>query len=139
MPVDMDQDGPGCPLYQIYRLKPDGTREFLGATPNDAYYVSDIKRSGKEMQTTLQIVGVDRDFRQGTPATVTLNWPDYPKPVADFAVSQRYAAPSEPIDLVNQSSETAETVNWDAPGGHVDYSSGQLGVTYDREGPTRLR
>ncbi|NBD22993.1 endo-beta-N-acetylglucosaminidase [Paenibacillus sp. T1] len=125
---------PAAALYEIYRLKPDGTREFLGATPNDAYYVSEIKRNGKEMQTTLQIVGVDRDFRQGAPATVTLNWPDYPKPAADFAVSQRYAAPGQPIGLVSRSSETAETVDWDVPGGRVDYSSGQPVVTYDREG-----
>ncbi|WP_258171242.1 discoidin domain-containing protein [Paenibacillus sp. R14(2021)] len=125
---------PAAALYEIYRLKPDGTREFLGATPNDAYYVSVIKRTGKEMQTTLQIVGLDRDFRHGAPATVTLNWPEYPKPVADFTVSQRYTAPGQPIDLINQSSETADSVSWDVGGGHVDYSSGHPVVTYDQEG-----
>ncbi|WP_336773541.1 endo-beta-N-acetylglucosaminidase [Paenibacillus sp. MMO-58] len=125
---------PAAALYEIYRLKPDGTREFLGATPNDAYYVSKINRIGKEMQTTLQIVGIDRDFRHGAPATVTLNWPEYPKPVADFTVSQRYTAPGQPIDLINLSSETADSVNWDVPGGHVDNSSGHPVVTYDQEG-----
>lgn len=125
---------PAAALYEVYRLKPDGTREFLGATPNDAYYVSQIKRIGKEAQTTLQIVGVDSDFRHGEPATVTLNWPAYPKPAADFAVSQRYAAPGQPIDLIDESSETTESVSWDVPGGRVDNSSGHPVVTYDQEG-----
>ncbi|WP_227872085.1 endo-beta-N-acetylglucosaminidase [Paenibacillus albus] len=126
-------------LYEIYRLKPDGTREFLGATPNDAYYVSQMKRIGKEMQTRLQIIGVDRNFKHGSPATVTLNWPEYPKPVADFTVSQRYAAPGQPVNLIDQSSETTESVSWDAPGGHVDNSSGQPVVTYDQEGTYTIK
>lgn len=121
-------------LFEIYRVKPDGSREFLGATPNDAYYVPEIDRIGKESESVLEIVGVDSEYRPSAPVTVALQWPEYPKPVANFTLSQSYAAPGQTIELFDQSSATAETVSWDIPGGQVDYSSGHPVVTFNEEG-----
>ncbi|WP_313787332.1 GH85 family endohexosaminidase C-terminal domain-containing protein [Paenibacillus larvae] len=51
--------------YQVYRVKPDHTREYIGATPNNVYYVPQMKRTGKEASTVLEVVPVNRSYRQG--------------------------------------------------------------------------
>jgi endo-beta-N-acetylglucosaminidase D/PKD repeat protein len=125
---------PEAALFEIYRIKPDGSKEFLGATPNSAYYVPEIKRIGKETQTTLEIIGVDKYFRHSAAVNVMVNWPEYPKPTAKFSINKRYVAPGAAVELFDQSSETTESVAWEFPGGSVDYSSGHPVVSYDKEG-----
>ena len=34
--------------YEIYRKLSNDKKEFVGATPNHVYYISDLKREGKE-------------------------------------------------------------------------------------------
>lgn len=121
--------------YEIYRDLPNGKKEFIGAVPNDAYYISNLRRSGKETATTLEIVAVTTDFVRGKAAKVMFKWPAYPKPKADFSVSQTVAAPGEEIQFFNHSSEATEEVEWRIEGGTpLESTENNPVVRYEEEG-----
>lgn len=61
--------------YEIYRKLADNKKEFVGATPNQVYYISDLKRIDKEISTDLEIVAVNKEFERSKPSTVTFDWP----------------------------------------------------------------
>lgn len=61
-------------FYEIYRIKPDGARELMEATPNDAYYVQEFERYGEEMEFDIEVVPVDVNYNRGEGKRVTFNW-----------------------------------------------------------------
>ncbi|SDN08344.1 endo-beta-N-acetylglucosaminidase [Fictibacillus solisalsi] len=121
--------------YEIYRKLPNNDKEFVGATPNHVYYLSNLRRSGKESSTELEIVAVNKEFKRSEPETVTFEWPPYPKPEADFRADKTVAAPGEGIHFFNTSSEVTEEVEWQFEGGTPSVSTeNNPVVTYDKEG-----
>ncbi|MCH1625215.1 endo-beta-N-acetylglucosaminidase [Ferdinandcohnia quinoae] len=121
--------------YEIYRSLPNGEKEFIGAVPNHAYYLSDLRRSGKETKTTLEIVTVNQEYIRSKATRVTFEWPPYPQPKGEFSVSQTVAAPGEEIQFFNKSSEATEEVEWQFEGGSPSVSNeNNPVVTYDKEG-----
>ncbi|TPE70250.1 endo-beta-N-acetylglucosaminidase [Halalkalibacterium halodurans] len=122
--------------YEVYRQLASGEKQFLGATPNNVYYLSKLKRVGKEEATTLEVVPVSETFASRPSGTrVTFEWPPYPKPRADFSVSQTVAAPGESIQFFNHSSEVTESVEWTFEGGQPNRSD-ELNpvIVYQEEG-----
>lgn len=121
--------------YEIYRTLPNKEKEFIGAVPNNAYYISNLRRSGKETATSLEIVAVTTDFVRGEAAKVKFKWPAYPQPKADFNVNQTVVAPGEKIQFFNNSSEATEKVQWQIEGGTPTVSTEHNPVvTYEEEG-----
>ncbi|QIZ05584.1 PKD domain-containing protein [Priestia megaterium] len=121
--------------YEIYRKLPNNQKEFVGATPNQVYYLSNLKRSGKESSTTLEIVAVNKEFKRSEPTAVTFDWPPYPKPEADFRADKTVAAPGQEIHFLNQSSEVTEEVEWHFEGGTPAVSNEENPVvTYEKDG-----
>lgn len=121
--------------YEIYRNLSDGKKEFVGAVPNLSYYLSDLRRNGKETKTTLEVVAVNKEFVRGKSGTVTFEWPPYPLPKADFSVDQTVAAPGEEVQFFNDSSEATEEVEWHFEGGTPSVSNeNNPVVTYKEEG-----
>ncbi|GKX32093.1 endo-beta-N-acetylglucosaminidase [Vallitalea longa] len=122
-------------VYEIYRVKSDGTKEFIGATPNNAYYVSEMRRDGYETETTLEVVALDDNYNHGQGTSVSFEWPEYPAPIADFTVSKTLIEPNESITFYNDSTEAAESIIWDFTGGTPSSSSeDNPQVTYSTEG-----
>ncbi|MEH7119203.1 discoidin domain-containing protein [Neobacillus vireti] len=121
--------------YEIYRKLPNNEKEFVGATPNQVYYLSNLKRYGKEKSTTLEIVAVNKEFRRSEPIAVSFDWPPYPKPEADFGADKTVAAPGQEIHFLNRSSEVTEEVEWKFEGGTpaVSHEENPV-VTYEKEG-----
>jgi PKD repeat protein len=121
--------------YEIYRMLPNNEKEFVGATPNHVYFLSNLKRDGKETSTNLEIVAVNKEFKRSKPSAVTFEWPPYPKPEADFRADQTVAAPGEKIQFFNASSEVTEAVEWHFEGGTPSVSNEKNPVvTYEKEG-----
>ncbi|WP_236719646.1 endo-beta-N-acetylglucosaminidase [Neobacillus mesonae] len=121
--------------YEIYRKLPNNEKEFVGATPNHVYYLSNLKRDGKENSTTLEIVAVNKEFKRSESEAVTFEWPAYPKPEADFRADKTVAAPGEKIQFLNASSEVTEEVEWHFEGGTPSVSNeNNPVVTYEKEG-----
>src|SRR5699024_9224625 len=121
--------------YEIYRKQSNDKKEFVGATPNQVYYLSALKRKGKESSTDLEIVTVNKEFERSEPSKVTFDWPDYPKPEADFRADKTVAAPGEEIQFFNHSSEVTEEVEWHFEGGTPSVSKEDNPVvTYEKEG-----
>ncbi|WP_413376555.1 endo-beta-N-acetylglucosaminidase [Alkalihalobacillus sp. 1P02AB] len=128
--------------YEIYRHYETGEKEFIGAIPNSVFFIPDLKREGKENQTTLEVVTVNKHFvRSERGQRVVLDWPDYPAPKANFSVSKSVAAPGEEIQFFNMSSEVTESVEWVFEGGSPSASTEMSPiVTYEDEGtfPVKL-
>jgi len=60
--------------YNIFRQNPDGSKTFLGATANTAYFIPSVTRVGNESTVTVEVVAVGLDFQNATPATTTFTW-----------------------------------------------------------------
>lgn len=121
--------------YEIYRKLPNNDKEFVGATPNHVYYLSNLRRNGKESSTELEIVAVNKEFKRSDPETAAFEWPPYPKPEAEFRADKTVAAPGEKIQFFNASSEVTEEVEWHFEGGTPSNSQEDNPVvSYDQEG-----
>ncbi|GMQ56150.1 discoidin domain-containing protein [Vallitalea sediminicola] len=122
-------------VYEVYRVKSDGTKEFIGATPNNAYYVSKMRRDGYEAETTLEVIALDKNYNHGQVANVSFEWPPYPTPVADFTVDKTLIKPNETVTFHNKSSEATQSISWNFEGGSPSSSSEENPqVTYSTEG-----
>ncbi|MES2570963.1 MAG: glycoside hydrolase [Verrucomicrobiota bacterium] len=55
--------------YNVYRRNPDNSRTWLGATPNNAYFVPEIKHTTAETFASIEIETVGLDF--GTSSVVS--------------------------------------------------------------------
>ncbi|MER5961609.1 discoidin domain-containing protein [Streptomyces sp. NPDC002057] len=60
--------------YEVFRRDPDGGRTFLGATPNDAYFVQRLDRVGAETTTTLDVEAVSTEYGRSAASSTTVSW-----------------------------------------------------------------
>ncbi|MFI9295564.1 endo-beta-N-acetylglucosaminidase [Streptomyces gardneri] len=100
--------------YEVYRRNPDGSRTFLGATPNDAYFVPRLDRVGTEASTTLDVEAVSTEYGRSAPVTTTVNW---------SAPTASNLALNRPATASGQCSGTetaAKAVNGSVSGGNSD-------------------
>ncbi|MCR8845232.1 discoidin domain-containing protein [Paenibacillus sp. SC116] len=130
-----DDMGDDVLYYQVYRQKPDGSREFMGATSNNYYYVSEMRRAEMEQATNLIVVPVNRHYAEGRTATAQFQWPAYPAPKADFEADKTYVAPGETIQLKDKSTEVTTEWLWSFLGGTPTSSTERNPqVKYEQEG-----
>ncbi|RUR32767.1 discoidin domain-containing protein, partial [Clostridium perfringens] len=108
-------------FYEIYRIKPDGSRELMGATPNDAYYVQEFERYGEEMEFDIEVVPVDVNYNRGEGKRVTFNWgiPHDATQIPDKKVYENLAL----YKSVQTSAEGAAEPGLKAVDGKVDNNS----------------
>ncbi|MEU4330127.1 endo-beta-N-acetylglucosaminidase [Nonomuraea dietziae] len=64
--------------YDVYRRNADGSRTYLGATPNDAYFVPQLDRAGAETSTTIEVEAVSTEYGRSAAATATVAWSGEP-------------------------------------------------------------
>lgn len=61
--------------YDFYRTKPDGVQQWIGRSPNNAYYVKNISRIDNEASTQIVVIAVNAGGVAGPQATATFTWP----------------------------------------------------------------
>jgi endo-beta-N-acetylglucosaminidase D/PKD repeat protein len=123
MGLKWDSEEENVHHFEIYRKLDNGKKEFVGAVPNNVYYIPELKREGKESTSTLEVVTVNTNYeRSKTGEAVVMEWPAYPAPKADFSVSKSVAAPGEEVQFFNKSSEATEEVEWYFEGATPSYS-----------------
>ena len=62
-------------MYQIRRIHPDGTKEFIGATPNNAYYLGEFEKDGDEDSFYFEITPVSENGTAGEATNFKFVWP----------------------------------------------------------------
>ncbi|GAA1612762.1 endo-beta-N-acetylglucosaminidase [Actinoplanes couchii] len=80
--------------YDVFRRNPDGTRTHLGGTPNDAWFVPRLDRSGTETSTIVEVEAVGTEGGRSTPVSTELTWSDEPIP-ANLALNRPATADSQ--------------------------------------------
>ena len=60
----------------IHRVKPDGTKEFVGATPSDAFYISKYKKLEGEKEATFEITSFSENGVAGASKQIKIQWPE---------------------------------------------------------------
>ncbi|GAB6168346.1 hypothetical protein JCM1393_08060 [Clostridium carnis] len=68
------EDVSGVDFYEIYRVKPDGNKEFVGATYNNSYYISPFNRYKNESEFNFEVVAVDKNFNRGKSKALKFKW-----------------------------------------------------------------
>lgn len=100
--------------YEVYRRNADGSRTFLGATPNDSLFVPKLDRAGTETSTTLDVEAVSTEFGRSPAASTTVAW---------SGTAESNLALNRPATASGQctTSETAtKAVNGSVSGGNAD-------------------
>lgn len=123
--------------YEIYRVKENGEREFIGATPNNVYYVQEIERDGREKNYEFVVRAINKYFQSSkdNESSVSTQWPAFPSPKASFSISSKIAAPGEEIILTSTCSKSTEQLQWLIEGANIDKSTEKVvKVKFDKEG-----
>ncbi|MBD0418923.1 endo-beta-N-acetylglucosaminidase [Streptomyces sp. TRM S81-3] len=60
--------------YTLHRLLPDGTRRFLGATCQHAYFAGGLRPEGSERAARFELRAVGELYSSSDPVTVTHTW-----------------------------------------------------------------
>lgn len=121
--------------YEIYKINSDNTRTFLGATPNNKYFINALPRDEKSNTTTFEVMAINKDMSVGKSSTVKMQWPDNSIPRANFKASKTLVAPGEEVQFENLSSKVTESVEWKFDGATTESSTEMSPkVKYDKEG-----
>ncbi|MFJ6383613.1 discoidin domain-containing protein [Kitasatospora sp. NPDC092039] len=102
--------------YEVYRRNPDGSRTFLGATPNDAYFVGRLDRAGTESAATLDVEAVSTTYGRSTAASTTVSWNGTPSTSSNLALNR----PATASGQCNADEGPAKAVNGSVSGGNGD-------------------
>ncbi|WP_416874741.1 endo-beta-N-acetylglucosaminidase [Kitasatospora sp. SC0581] len=102
--------------YEVYRRNADGSRSFLGATPNDAYFVGRLDRAGGENATTLDVEAVSTTYGRSTAASTTVGWNGTPPTSTNLALNR----PATASGQCNANEGPAKAVNGSVSGGTGD-------------------
>ncbi|MFJ9840475.1 discoidin domain-containing protein [Kitasatospora sp. NPDC101155] len=102
--------------YEVYRRNADGSRTFLGATPNDAYFVGKLDRAGTEATTTLDVEAVSTTYGRSTAASTTVSWTGTPPTSTNLALNR----PATASGQCNANEGPAKAVNGSVSGGNSD-------------------
>ncbi|MFG2075746.1 endo-beta-N-acetylglucosaminidase [Nonomuraea maritima] len=81
--------------YDVYRRNPDGTRTYLGATPNTVYYVPRLERVGTEMSTTIEVEAVSTEYGRSPAARTSVAWSNEVPSEINLAFEQPATASSQ--------------------------------------------
>lgn len=60
--------------YEVYKVNADGTREFLGATANNALFVQDFSRDSDAPTSVVEVVAMDHAYNRSTAAETLFIW-----------------------------------------------------------------
>ncbi len=66
-------------MYMIHRVLPDGTREFVGATPSDAFYLGKYDRLDNEAAATFEITPYTENGVKGSATSFAIDWKNMPE------------------------------------------------------------
>lgn len=122
-------------LYEVSKLDVNQQKTFLGATPNNRFFVNGLLRDIGEQKTTFEVVAVNKDNVRGKTQTVEIEWPDNTIPKANFKSDKTVVAVGNEVAFTSMSNLLTESVEWKFPGATVETST-ELNpkVTYDKEG-----
>ena len=66
-------------MYMIHRVLPGGKREFVGATPSDAFYLGKFNRLDNEEAATFEITPYTENGVKGEATTFSIAWKNFPE------------------------------------------------------------
>ncbi|MFG2908720.1 discoidin domain-containing protein [Kitasatospora sp. NPDC048286] len=102
--------------YEVYRRNADGSRTFLGATPNDAYFVGRLDRAGGENATALDVEAVSTTYGRSAATSTTVSWNGTPPTATNLALNR----PATASGQCNANEGPAKAVNGSVGGGTGD-------------------
>ncbi|MGL5416856.1 MAG: endo-beta-N-acetylglucosaminidase [Clostridium sp.] len=125
--------------YEIYKLNKDKSKSFLGATPNDHFFVHTLEREKDVDITEFEVVSVSKNGARGASKTTKMEWPNNKIPKASFKASKTLADINEEITFESTSSLVTESVEWSFPGATVETSTeNSPKVSYAKEGTYKV-
>lgn len=121
--------------YEVYRINQDQTKSLLGVSNTNSFYINTLPRTDETNKSTFEVVPVNAFLKEGTSATVTMDWPDNSIPKAAFTADITLAAPGETITFQSLSSQNTQKVTWTLTGADKESAEGDtVSVTYAEEG-----
>lgn len=63
-------------IDMIHRVRPDGEKEFVGATPSDAFYIPKFKKLKGETEAVFEITSISKNGVEGASRQIKIQWPE---------------------------------------------------------------
>lgn len=102
--------------YEIYQLNDDGSKEFLGASNINAFFVNALKRGKNINSTKFEIVPINKAGESGHSVTTSVKWPDNSLAKAAFVADKTLVTIGEKVTLMNQSNLASVKYKWEIDG-----------------------
>ncbi|MGL5315081.1 MAG: discoidin domain-containing protein, partial [Peptostreptococcaceae bacterium] len=133
-----DKAGEDVSHYEIYMEDSQGNKELVGATPTNAFFVSDIERElTLDSKVNFIVKPVSNIFEtdEKHEARIAVEWPELETPKADFEVSEAIVSPGKSITLTDKSL-AGEGVKWKIEGLHKneELTGKEVTVAFDKPG-----
>ena len=102
--------------YEIYQINADKSKEFLGSSNINAFFVNALKRGKNVEKTSFEIVPVNQEGKAGKSSTTTVDWPDNSLPKAAFVADKTVVSIGEKVHFINKSNLASVKYNWKIEG-----------------------
>lgn len=124
--------------YEIYIENKDGSRELVGSTPTNAFYIKDIERDlSLESETKFIVKPISNLNKTNSKyeSSVNVNWPKLETPKADFEVDNSIITPGQSIKIIDKSI-AGENVKWKIEGLHKneELEGNEVNIKFDKPG-----
>ena len=109
--------------YEIYQVNADKSKEFLGSSNINAFFVNALKRGKNVDETTFEIVPINQDGKAGKSSNTTVKWPDNSLPQAAFVADKTVVSVGEKVHFTNKSNLASVKYKWKIEGADKESTS----------------
>ena len=103
--------------FDIYTVNQDGSRNLVGQTRGEGFYIPEVKRSGLDKHIDVELVPVMKDMVQQQAEKIQVNYPEPKAPVVTLALSKSYVKVGDKVTLTVKGTGNPTSFEWILPEG----------------------
>lgn len=111
--------------FDVYRVLADGTKQLVGQTRDEAFYIPDFKRNGSDDFVKIEVVPVLKNDTYGASQTLQVDYPKATAPVISIKSTQNWLKVGDKITLTATGTYGPTACKWTLPEG-VELVGGSL-------------
>ena len=103
--------------FDIYRKSETGTRELVGQTRGEGFYVPTFLRNGTDAYLEMEVIPVMKDMKEQAGKTIKIDYPKATAPVVTFSLGKSYLTVGERTTITAKGTGNPTAWEWILPEG----------------------
>jgi len=103
--------------FDIYMTSETGTRQLVGQTRGEGFFIPTFTRNGNDKNIDLEVVPVMKDMKQQEGKKLTLKYPKATAPVVSFSLGKSYLKVGESTTITAKGTGNPTSWKWILPEG----------------------